>query len=125
MTECTRMGRVLVGTMYGFSGTGTGHTQRIACRKAYEAAGIHEASTILLKNAMSWDCEGNCETRTGLSVTPEPVVERDPISGLWSAELDDATLKVWVECFERADRQFEKRAPRRAAAFPFDAPASG
>ena len=115
MTEVVPVGRMLVGTMHGFSGTATGQTPKIARRNVYQLSGLYDASVVLIKNALSWDCDGDDETRTGLSVTPEPVFVRDPISGLWTAELHDATLKVWVERFQRTDRQFEKRASVRTA----------
>nr|WP_166177032.1 hypothetical protein [Altererythrobacter segetis] len=115
MTEAVPVGRILVGTMHGFSGTATGHTPKMARRNVYQASGLYDASVVLIKNALSWDGEGEDETRTGLSVTPEPSFTRDPISGLWTAELQDATLKVWVERFQRTDRRFERRASDRAA----------
>ena len=114
MTEAVPVGRILVGTMHGFSGVATGQTQKIARRNVYQASGLYEASIVLIKNALSWDGEGDDETRTGLSVTPEPSFERDPISGNWTAELQDATLKVWVERFQRTDRRFEQRASEQA-----------
>lgn len=110
MTECSYPGRVLIGTMHGFSGIASGQTAKLARRNVLQASGVYDASHVLLKNALTWDCDADCETRTGVSVTPEPVFARDPISGAWTAELDDATLKVWVECVRRSDRRFEKRA---------------
>jgi hypothetical protein len=115
VTEAAPVGRILVGTMHGFSGTGTGQTQKIARREVYQISGIYDASVVLIKNALSWDGESDEETRTGLSVTPEPSFARDPISGAWTAELQDATLKVWVERFQRTDRRFERRAPDQVA----------
>jgi hypothetical protein len=111
VTEALPVGRILVGTMHGFSGTATGQTPKIARRNVYQVSGVYDASVVLIKNALSWDCDGDDETRTGISITPEPTFERDPISGTWTAELQDATLKVWVDRFQRTDRQFEKRAP--------------
>jgi hypothetical protein len=115
MTEATPVGRILVGTMHGFSGTATGQTPKIARRNVYQVSGIYDASVVLIKNALGWDGESDEETRTGLSVTPEPSFARDPISGSWTADLEDATLKVWVERFQRTDRRFERRASDDAA----------
>jgi hypothetical protein len=115
MTESVPVGRILVGTMHGFSGTASGQTQKIARRNVYQVSGVYDASVVLIKNALSWDGEGDDETRTGLSVTPEPAFARDPISGTWTAELQDATLKVWVERFQRTDRRFETRSTDRRA----------
>lgn len=116
MSEYTSPGRELIGTMHGFSGTATGQTARIARRNVLQVSGVYEASHVLLKNALSWECEGDCETRTGVSVTPEPSFAQDPISGVWTADLDDATLKVWVECLRRTDRPFDSRALASAPA---------
>ena len=115
MTEAVPVGRILVGTMHGFSGSASGQTPKLARRNVYQISGIYDASVVLIKNALSWDGEGDDETRTGLSVTPEPSFVRDPISGAWTAELQDATLKVWVERFQRTDLRFERRASDRAA----------
>ena len=96
-------------------GTTEGQTAKIARSKVYQVSGLYDASVVLIKNALSWEGEGDDETRTGLSVTPEPSFARDPITGTWTAELQDATLKVWVERFQRTDRRFERRATGTAA----------
>jgi hypothetical protein len=105
MSEYGAPGRVLIGTMHGFSGTATGPTTKLARRNVFQISGVYEASQVLLRNALSWDCADDCESRTGVSITPEPSFTQDPISGVWTADLDDATLKVWVECVKRLERR--------------------
>ncbi|MBO0749112.1 MAG: hypothetical protein J2O44_01600 [Porphyrobacter sp.] len=115
MTDSVVPGRVLIGTMHGFSGTATGQTHKIARRNVLQVSGVYDASLMLMKNALICDTEDDYETRTGLSITPEPTLAEDPDSGVWTADLEDATLKVWVEHIQRADRRFEQRASQHAA----------
>ena len=99
MPSCKCPGESLVGSVSGLSGSGRGQSKKNACINAYEDSGLLDAYYMLMKAAFRWECEGNCQIRTRYSIEPGPTFRQDA-NGIWHADLDDTTLKVWVECIE-------------------------
>jgi hypothetical protein len=101
MPVCKCPGEDLVGSMKGFSGEGRGQRQQTAVQNAYRDSGLLDAYITLMKNAFRWECDGECGIKTRFSITPGPSLVQDPNTGLWTAELVDVELKVWVVCSQR------------------------
>ena len=100
MSICKCPGEALVGSMGKFNGEGHGQSAKIAIQGAYRNSGLTEAYIVLVKLAFEWECAGHCRIRTQFEIKPAPVVKPNPQTGLWEANLTNATLKVWVVCSE-------------------------
>ena len=84
--------------MAGFNGDGGGQTARIAIQNAYRRSGLTDAYLVLARLAFNWECRGNCRISTRFSITPPPRLRQNPATGLWTATLVNAKLRVWVVC---------------------------
>lgn len=100
MSVCKCPGECLVGSMTGFSGEGQGQKVKTAIQNAYRNSGLTESYYVLMKLAFRWECEDNCQIRTRFSIDPMPQTRQNPNTEIWHADLENATLKVWVECTE-------------------------
>lgn len=102
MTVCKCPGESQVGFVAGFSGNGHGQTKRIAVQNAYKTAGVTDTYSMLASHAFRWECDGDdCIIRSRFKIDPKAEAQRNEETGLWTANLDNATLTVWVECSER------------------------
>lgn len=98
MPTCKCPGRMEVGKLAPYNGTGRGQTQKIAWHNLFRKSGMRDGYITLMSLALEYDCAGECQIRTGYSITPPAQFVLNPNDKLWYATFTNAKLTVWVEC---------------------------
>ena len=102
MPRCKCPGRMEVGKLAPYNGTGRGQTRKIAWHNLIRNSGLLDGYITLMKLALEYECAGDCEIRTRYTITPAATFNQDA-NGLWEAHFSDVKLAVSVECVERIE----------------------